>query len=230
MENIIKYENSVFCMMDVGRYLRQKNLVSQDKLGDASVLIVGVGGLGSFSAIYLTMAGIGKIVLVDYDVVEESNLNRQVLYREEDMGKKKVYIAAKRLKEINPQVELIPLDGKIGEVEIPEVDIVVDGLDNLEARFTTENFALKRGIPYVFGAVEGYMGMVTFIDEDTKKLEDFLPRIEKALPQVLVSTVGMIAAIQSAEVIKYLNSKGDLLKNRLLIYDALSTNFVEVKL
>ncbi len=213
------------------RYSRQRKLVNQEKLRNSSVLVVGVGGLGGFSSLYLTLAGIGKLVILDHDAVEESNLNRQVLYREEDIGKKKVHIAARRLKEINPDVEIIPIEGKIEDVKIsPQIDILVDGLDNIEARFAAENFALSRNIPYVFGAVEGFMGMITFIDNTTKKLEDFIQYFKSQKPHVLASTAGFIASLQALEVIKYLSGKGDLLKNRLLIYDALSTNFLEVKL
>ncbi len=212
------------------RYARQTKIVPQEKLRNSVVLVAGVGGLGGFAAIYLALAGVGSIVLLDYDIVEESNLNRQVLYRSDDVGKKKVFIAARRLKEINPEVNVVPIDGKIGETDIPSVDIVVDGLDNIESRFRAEEFALNHNIPYVFGAVEEFMGMVTFIDKDTKKLKEFIPALTSHKPQVLAATASFIASLQSLEVIKYLTGKGDLLKNRLLVYDALSTNFMEVKL
>ncbi|OYT59990.1 thiamine biosynthesis protein ThiF [Euryarchaeota archaeon ex4484_178] len=213
------------------RYSRQKNLVSQEKLKKANVLIVGVGGLGGFSSLNLALAGIGTLILLDHDVVERSNLNRQVLYRESDIGKKKVYIAAERLKDINPYVEIIPIEGRIGEVNIPQrVDVVIDGLDNMEARFKAEDFALSHGVPYIFGAVEGFMGMVTFIDKGTKRLEDFIHKFPEQIPQVLAPTAAFTASIQALEAIKYLTGKGDLLRNRLLIYDALSTNFLEVRL
>ncbi len=214
------------------RYSRQLKILNQNTLEQSSVLIAGAGGLGGFSALYLALAGIGKIILVDDDIVEESNLNRQVLYQEEDIGKKKVFVAAERLREKNPNVEIIPVEKSIDtHFDIGQrIDIVVDGLDNIESRFVMEEFAIQKGIPYVFGAVEGFMGMVTFIDSSTKKLEDFIRRIPQKTPQVLGATAGMIAAIQSMEAIKYLTGRGDLLRNRLLIYDGLSTNFLEVKL
>ncbi len=213
------------------RYSRQSELIPQENLGKASVLIAGVGGLGGFSSLNLALAGVGKIILVDHDNVEESNLNRQVLYRMDDLGKKKVYVAARRLRELNPQVDVVPLDGKIGEVEIPHrVDIVVDGLDNIESRLIAQEFALSHNVPFVFGAVEGYMGMLTFIDSTTKRLEDFISNFPQREPQVLAATAAFTASLQALEVIKYLSGKGDLLRDRLLIYDALSTNFLEVKL
>jgi adenylyltransferase/sulfurtransferase len=213
------------------RYSRQRTLVAQEKLKNASVLVVGVGGLGGFSSLNLALAGIGKIILLDPDVVEESNLNRQVLYREEDIGQKKVYVAAQRLQELNPHIQIIPVDGRIEDAEINEnVDIVVDGLDNMKSRLNAEKFALSIGVPYVFGAVEGFMGMITFIDRDTRKLEDFIHNFPEHEIQVLAPTAAFIASLQALEVIKYITGKGDLLKNRLLIYDALSTNFLEVKL
>ncbi len=214
------------------RYSKQEDLVDQDKLKNASVLIAGVGGLGGFSSMYLALAGVGNIVIVDKDVVEESNLNRQILYREGDIGKKKVMVARKRLKDLNPDVKIIAIDKSIDEKleVVQKIDIVVDGLDNYESRIALEKFALQKHIPYVFGAVEGYMGMVTFIDNSTKKLEDFIQHFKLKTSQVLASTAAFTASIQAMEVLKYLSNKGDLLRNRLLIYDALSTNFLEVKL
>ena len=214
------------------RYSRQRELVSQDNLKNSSVLIAGVGGLGGFSATYLTLAGVGNIIIVDNDIVEESNLNRQVLYREGDIGKKKVYVAKMRLEELNPDVKVTAIEKKIDEnFKISQkIDVVVDGLDNYEARIALENFALNRHIPYVFGAVEGYMGMVTFIDDTTKRLENFMQDFKFKNVQVLAATAAFTASIQVMEVLKYLSNKGDLLRNRLLIYDALSTNFLEVKL
>jgi len=214
------------------RYSRQRELVSQDNLKNSSVLIAGVGGLGSFSAIYLALAGVGNIIIVDNDIVEESNLNRQVLYREVDIGKKKVFVAKMRLEELNPDVKVTAIDRKIDEnFKISQkIDAIVDGLDNYESRIALENFALRRHIPYVFGAVEGYMGMVTFIDDTTKRLEDFIQDFKFKNVQVLAATTAFTASIQVMEVLKYLSNKGDLLRNRLLIYDALSTNFLEVKL
>jgi len=214
------------------RYARQNELVNQEKLKKSSVLIGGVGGLGGFSSLYLALAGVGTLILVDNDIVEESNLNRQVLYREEDIGMPKVKIASKRLREINPDTNIIPLQMDVKEdMEIPyEVDVVIDGMDNLEGRLSLESFAMKRGIPFIFGAVEGYMGMVSFIDNSTKKLEDFIHRFKSEKPQVLGATAGLIASIQALEAIKYISGKGDLLKNKILLYDALSTNFLEVSL
>ncbi len=214
------------------RYSRQSRLVEQEDLKNLKVMIAGVGGLGSSSSVLLAMAGIGELVLVDKDVVERSNLNRQILYREGDIGKRKVDVAKERLKEINPHVKITAIGEKIEEgFEIPEgVDIVVDGLDNYETRFIVEKACMKKGIPYVFGAVEGYMGMVSFIDKGTKKLEDFVRKFTKEEGQVLAATVMMTASIQSMEVLKYISKKGDLLRNRLLIYDGLSSNFLEVKL
>jgi len=214
------------------RYSRQRELVSQDNLKNSSVLIAGVGGLGSFSAIYLALAGVGNIIIVDNDIVEESNLNRQVLYKEMDIGKKKVFVAKMRLEELNPDVKVTAIEKKIDEnFKISQkIDVVVDGLDNYEARIALENFALNRHIPYVFGAVEGYMGMVTFIDDTTKRLENFMQDFKFKNVQVLAATAAFTASIQVMEVLKYLSNKGDLLRNRLLIYDALSTNFLEVKL
>ncbi len=213
------------------RFLCQSNLVNQERLKNATVMIAGVGGLGSFSSTLLAMAGIGKIILVDHDKVEESNLNRQVLYREEDIGLEKARVAAERLRELNPNISIKGFVDRIDEgFTIPEgVDIIVDGLDNYETRFILEEKARDASIPYVFGAVEGFMGMVSFLDDSTVRLEEIVRKIPRGEPQVLASTVGFTASLQVSEVIKFLTMKGDLLRNRLLIYDALSTNFLEVR-
>ncbi len=214
------------------RYSRQRHLINQKKLGEGRVMVVGVGGLGSASVTLLAMAGVGELLIVDYDVVETSNLNRQILYREKDVGKMKVEVAKKRIEEINPHVKVNAINKKISKgFKIPHgVDIVVDGLDNFEARFIVEKASIESKIPYVFGAVEGYMGMVTFIDKNTKRLRDLFKNLPQGDEQVLASTVMLTASIQSMEVIKFLSDRGDLLRNRLIIYDGLSTNYMEVRL
>ncbi len=213
------------------RYSRQKELVNQHSLRRATVLVAGVGGLGSFSSILLAMAGVGRLIIVDRDVVEESNLNRQILYTAEDIGRKKAVIARERLERINPEVEVVAMDGDITEVSsLPDFHIAVDGLDNMESRFLLEEICLERGVPYVFGAVEGYMGMVTFIDSSTRRIRDFMSGKPRNAPQVIGAAASMTASIQVMEVLKYLSGRGDLLRNRLLIYDGLSSNFTEVRL
>ncbi len=213
------------------RYSRQKELVNQDSLRRATVLVAGVGGLGGFSSVLLAMAGVGRLIIVDRDVVEESNLNRQILYTAEDIGRKKAVIARERLERINPEVEVVAMDGDITEVSsLPDFHIAVDGLDNMESRFLLEEICLERGVPYVFGAVEGYMGMVTFIDSSTRRIRDFMSGKPRNAPQVIGAAASMTASIQVMEVLKYLSGRGDLLRNRLLIYDGLSSNFTEVRL
>ena len=214
------------------RYSRQRSLVNQKKVESARVMVVGVGGLGSASATLLAMAGVGELLIVDYDTVETSNLNRQILYREKDVGKMKVEVAKKRIEEINPHLKVNAINKKISKgFKIPHgVDIVVDGLDNFEARFIVEKASIESEIPYVFGAVEGYMGMVTFIDKNTKRLRDLFKNVPRGDEQVLASTVMLTASIQSMEVIKFLSERGDLLRNRLMVYDGLSTNYMEVRL
>ncbi len=213
------------------RYSRQRSLVNQKKVESARVMVVGVGGLGSASATLLAMAGVGELLIVDYDTVETSNLNRQILYREKDVGKMKVEVAKKRIEEINPHLKVNAINKKISKgFKIPHgVDIVVDGLDNFEARFIVEKASIESEIPYVFGAVEGYMGMVTFIDKNTKRLRDLFKNVPRGDEQVLASTVMLTASIQSMEVIKFLSERGDLLRNRLMVYDGLSTNYMEVR-
>ena len=206
--------------------------MNQEDLKNSKVMIAGIGGLGSSSSVLLAMAGVGELILVDKDEVEINNLNRQILYREKDVGKIKVEVAKMNLEELNPDVKINAMRDEISEdFEIQEdVNIVIDGLDNYKTRFIVEKAALRNSIPYVFGAVEGYMGMVTFVDKNTKKIEDIVQKFKREEVQVLAATVMMTASIQSMEVLKYLSKRGDLLRNRLLIYDGLSSNFLEVRL
>ncbi len=213
------------------RYERQRDLVNQERLLKAKVMIAGVGGLGGFTAVNLALAGVGTLILVDPDTVEESNLNRQLLYREEHIGRKKVMVARDFLKGVNPHIDVLAIDTPVENVDDSiDFDVVVDGLDNYPSRIHAEHLALSRGVPFVFGAVEGYMGMLTFIDGETKRLKHFMHGRVSQNSQVLAGTAAFTASLQALEAIKYLSGRGDLLRNRLLIYDALSTNFVEVKL
>jgi len=196
-------------------------------------MIAGMGGLGGFVALYLAQAGIGKLIIVDHDFVEMSNLNRQILYTIKDLGRKKVDVATTKLKEINPDVTVVPLFKKIDKnFEISEnVDVIVDCLDNSESRINILNISRKLHVPYVFGAVEGYMGMVSFVSNAHEKIKKIIKKGSRiSSPQVLGATAGMTAAIQALEVTKYLSNNGDLLEDRLVIYDAFSTNFEVISL
>lgn len=214
------------------RYNRQliiKNIGvdGQRKLKQASVFLAGTGGLGSPISLFLAAAGIGKLRIVDHGRVELSNLNRQVLYRNEDIGKLKVECAKKVLGRLNPgiQIEAIPkrIQKKNADELVGDCGIIVDALDNFATRHLLNQIAYKKDIPLVHGAVEEFYGQVTIIIPGrTNCLKCLFP---KGPPQqtwpIIGVTCGLVASLQAAEVIKYVLGIGSLLENRLLLVDGL---------
>ena len=207
----------------------------QGKLKMAKVFIAGVGGLGSVTATYLAAAGVGVIRIVDQDRVELSNLNRQILHHDEDIGKKKVDSAAKRLNGLNPEVKIEAIAEKITKANISKLvagfDLIVDAMDNLPIRYLLNKTAIEKKIPFFHGAVNGFEGRaMTIIPGQTACLRCVYRGavVEGSFPVVGV-TPGVIGCIQATEVIKYIVGTGQLLGNRLLIYDGLSMKFTQFK-
>jgi len=207
----------------------------QAKLKKAKVFIAGVGGLGSVTATYLAAAGVGLIRVVDHDRVELSNLNRQIVHRDEDIGKNKVDSAAKRLREINPEVKIEAVAETITEANISELlagcDLIVDAMDNLPIRYLLNKTAIEKRIPFFHGAVSGFEGRaMTVIPGQTACLRCVYRGavVEGSFPVVGV-TPGVIGCIQATEVIKYIVGMGQLLGNRLLVYDGLNMKFTQFK-
>jgi molybdopterin/thiamine biosynthesis adenylyltransferase len=224
---------------EIRRYDRQImidgfGVEGQKKLKHARVLIAGAGGLGCPVALYLAAAGVGHIRLVDRDVVDWSNLNRQVLHWTEDAGLHKVESATGKLRRLNPYVEIEPLAVEISPANIDEIaadqDCVVDAMDNYATRYLLNQAAIKRKIPYFHGSVYGLEGMsTTFIPGKTACLRClFAQGPAPATFPVLGSTPGLIAMVQSMEVVKYITGIGDLLLDRLLIFDGYGMSFREV--
>ncbi|MGB9927096.1 MAG: HesA/MoeB/ThiF family protein [Methanosarcina sp.] len=208
----------------------------QEKLRKAKVLVAGAGGLGSPISTYLAIAGIGKIILVDFDTVDLSNLNRQFLHHEKDLGRAKVESAKEKLLAMNSGIEVEIIQEKLTEANIealiPECDIIVDALDNQETRHMLNRFAVKRKIPLVHGAVSGYDGQATtIIPGKTPCFYCIFPRIsKKEVFPIIGATPGIIGSIQANEVIKFLTGQGKLLEGRLLFWSGLSGSFSEISL
>ncbi|GAI06693.1 unnamed protein product, partial [marine sediment metagenome] len=178
-------------------------------------------------------AGVGVIQVVDHDRVELSNLNRQVLHWDEDIGKKKVDSAVEKLKRLNLRVKVEAIEEMITEVNISQLvdgfDLIVDAMDNLPARYLLNKVAIERNIPFFHGAVHGFEGRaMTIIPGETACLRCIYRGaiIEGKFPVIGV-TPGVIGCIQATEVIKYIVGIGQLLTNRLLIYDGLNMKFTE---
>ncbi|MEM2251681.1 MAG: HesA/MoeB/ThiF family protein [Candidatus Bathyarchaeia archaeon] len=227
---------------DLRRYDRQIRIngfgvEGQRKLKGATVLIAGAGGLGFPISVYLAAAGVGTIRIVDPDIVELDNLNRQLLHWDKDIGRKKVDSAREKLIQINPTINVEVYDEKITEENalslVKDVDVVVDALDNYEARFALNKACVREKIPFFHGAVHGLMGQATtIVPGETACLKCIVPRPPKPeVFPVLGPVAGIIGAIQATETIKYLVGIGNLLKNKLLFYDGLYMEFtmIEVK-
>ncbi len=205
----------------------------QEKLKRSSVAIAGAGGLGSPIAIYLTAAGVGMVRLIDHDQVSLSNLNRQVLHWTEDIGKKKVRSAETKLKKLNPWIKIEAVEETITEANVSQLlegcDAVVDAMDNLPTRYLLNRGAIEKNIPFFHGAICGFEGRVMTILPGKTACFRCLYRgtvPEEKFPVIGV-TPAVIGAIQATEVIKYLLGIGQLLTDRLLMYDGLEGMFTE---
>jgi molybdopterin/thiamine biosynthesis adenylyltransferase len=206
----------------------------QEKLKRAKVVIAGSGGLGSSAAIYLAAAGVGTIRIIDQDTIELSNLNRQVLHWDNDIGRNKVDSAAEKLGQLNQYVTIEPIVETINEANISRLvdgfDIIVDAMDNLPTRYLLNKAAIKNNIPFFHGAVYGLEGRaMTVIPGKTACLKCVYrgPVPQQKFP-VIGMTPAIIACIQVTEVIKYIVGIGKLLANRLLVYDGLNMKFTEL--
>jgi len=209
----------------------------QESLQQSHVLVAGIGGLGSPVSIYLACAGIGKITLVDSDSVELSNLNRQTLHWENNIGERKVLSAAKKLKKINSNVQIIPLDIEIREEnfneQLDDVSLVIDCLDNIEARFILNKACVLNKIPMVHGGVYGLKGeATTIIPGKTPCFECIFPRKdrEKTILPIFGATPSLIASIQVMEGIKFLAGFGELLEGKMLYVNGENMEFMFVSL
>ena len=206
----------------------------QEKLKQAKVIIAGSGGLGSPAAIYLVAAGVGTIRLIDHDTVELSNLNRQVLHGDNDIGRNKVDSAVEKLGKLNKYVTIEPIAETINEENISRLvagfDLIVDAMDNLPTRYILNRAAIENNIPFFHGAVYGLEGRVmTIIPGKTACLKCVYRGL---IPQekfpVIGVTPAIVACLQATEVVKYIVGIGKLLTSKLLVYDGLNMRFTEL--
>jgi adenylyltransferase/sulfurtransferase len=205
----------------------------------AKVAIVGLGGLGSASALYLALAGVGYLRLVDQDTVELNNLHRQVLYSLDDLRYPKVEAATQRIQQINPNVRVESIPENVREDNVEEVvkgvDCIVDGLDNMKTRYLINRTCAKHQVPYVFGAAIGIEGNLSvFAPPETPCLECLVPGLDDSqLPTcetrgVLGATTGIIGTMQAMETVKLLAGIGETLKGKLMICDFRDMYFTKI--
>ena len=219
------------------RYSRQTLLFGkegQERLKRTSVFVAGAGGLGSVISFYMAAAGFGKIRIVDCDSVELSNLNRQILHSNADVGRPKARSAYETLTGINPDIAVEAMVETISEDNIGELlrdfHLIMDAMDNFPIRYLLNRAALKMRIPLFHGAISGYQGQATtIIPGRTACLSCLFPRAPppSTFP-ALGSTCGVIGSIQVTEAVKYVTGRGELLENRLLLWDGLHATVDEV--
>jgi len=208
----------------------------QERLRRAKVVVAGAGGLGCVISIYLAAAGVGKIRLVDHDRVEFTDLNRQILYTDKDVGRRKVDSAKERLESLNPEVTVEAVDQTITEDSVLELvggyDLIVDAMDNFAARYILNKAAIDNDIPLFHGAIHGFEGRATtIIPGRTACLRCLYRRVPSlGTTPVIGVAAAVIGSIQATEVIKYIVGIGELLTNRLLIYDGLGLECMELEL
>lgn len=214
----------------------------QLKLLDAKVLLLGAGGLGSPAAMYLAAAGVGTIGIVDMDVVDESNLQRQILHNIDRIGERKVDSAKKTLTALNPDVNVVTYDVRLDASNMAEIigdyDVVVDGADNFPVRYMLNDASVKLGIPVVHGSIFRFEGQITVFDpRNGPTYRDMIPEPPPAelAPSCAEAGVvgvlpGIVGSIQALEAIKLILGLGDSLSGRLLTFDANEMSFREYKL
>jgi len=202
----------------------------QERLRRSKAVVIGLGGLGTVSALYLALAGVSHLRLVDQDTVELNNLHRQVLYGMGSLRYPKAEAAAERIGQVNPEVKVEPIPANVRESNVNDVikgmNCVVDGLDNMRTRYLLNRACADQKIPYVFGAAIGIEGNLSvFAPPETPCLECVLPNLDdRYLPTcdvrgVLGATTGIIGSLQAMEAIKLLAGMGDLLKGKLMVCD-----------
>ena len=213
----------------------------QRKLMDSKVLIVGAGGLGSPISIYLALAGVGTIGIVDFDVVDLSNLQRQILHQNDDIGRRKVVSAKETLKGYNPEVEVIaheePLTSENAMGIIADYDIIINGADNFPARYLVNDASYLNNKPLVDGSILLFDGQTTVFLPGQGCYRCLFPEPPPpgevpscAEAGVLGMLPGLVGSIQATETVKLILGAGNSLAGRLLLVDALDMEFRTVKL
>ena len=222
--------------------LQEVSVKGQKKLLNASVLIIGAGGLGAPAALYLAAAGVGTIGIVDADEVDLSNLQRQVIHTTNDVGKAKVKSAAETMEAINPDVTVKTYRTFVDSTNIMDLikdyDFIIDGTDNFPAKFLINDACVMAGKPFSHAGIIRFKGqLMTYVPGEgpcyrcvfkNPPPKDAVPTCKQA--GVIGAMGGVIGSLQAMEAIKYIIGKGELLTGKLLTYDALKMEFHTIKL
>ena len=231
---------------ELSRYARQIRLnqigeSGQQKLLDSTVLIIGMGGLGSPAALYLAAAGIGRIIISDFDQVEDSNLQRQIIHRTKDIGELKAFSAKRTIAEINPDCEVEAIDWQLDESELEEyankADLVLDCTDNFPTRFSINRVCVKTNTPLVSGAAIRMEGQIaSYIPNSDGPCYQCLYKQEFestetcAMEGVLSPVVGVIGTLQALQAILVLIGEEESVNGKLLLFDGFAMEWRMVKI
>lgn len=224
--------------------LQQVGGKGQKKLLAAKVLIIGTGGLGAPAAMYLAAAGVGNIGLVDYDVVDLSNLQRQIIHFTADVGREKIFSGREKINAINPDVKVFTYNEQVNSKNIADIikdvdyDFIIDGTDNFPAKFLINDACVLLKKPFSHAGIIRFQGQtMTFIPDKSPCYRCVFPTMppKDAVPTcsqagVLGVMGGVIGTIQATEALKYILEVGELLTGQLLTYDALKMNFRKIKI
>ena len=233
---------------EIDKFSRQiilKNIgpLGQKKILDSKVLIIGMGGLGCPAADFLTRSGIGKLGIVDHDIVSLSNIHRQSLYDEKDLNHSKVIIAKKKLNRINPKTKINLYNFKMDRVKFEKIiknyDFIIDGTDNFESKFLINDLSLKYKKFLVTGAISKFDGHIFSFDFKNKKtpcIRSFYQEYEISddilnceYEGILGTVAGIIGIMQANEILKKILSIGKNLNGQVLVIDLLNLNFRKIK-
>ncbi len=235
--SVFELDENTFLRYSRHLIIPEVGLEGQRKLKNSSVIVVGAGGLGSPALLYLAAAGIGRIGIVDYDTVERSNLQRQVIYTEKDLGRRKVEAAKERIESLNPDVRVETYDLRIDSSNALEIlknyDIIIDGSDNFPTRYLLSDSSVLLSKPFIYGSIYRFDGQVSFIDPRRGPCYRCLypePPPPDAIPTcaeggVLGLLAGIVGSIQALEAVKYILGRGRLLLGKLLVVDTLNLEF-----
>jgi adenylyltransferase/sulfurtransferase len=233
-DELLRYARHL-TLPDVGR-------AGQERLKAARVLVIGAGGLGSPAALYLAAAGVGTLGLVDFDRVDLTNLQRQILHGTASVGRPKVESGAARLADLNPHVRVVPVESRISAANarslLADYDVIVDGTDNFPTRYLVNDVCVWLGKPLIYGSIFRFEGQVSLFDAAKGPCYRCLyaePPPPELVPScaeggVLGVLPGVVGSLQALEAIKWILGVGESLLGRLLVFDAMRLRFRELRL